>query len=72
MLKKVNKKLFEIIPDDIRINIDNRELEVVQIEIDSRRVSTQTLFIAIKGHQVDGHNYIANAIKAGADRKSVV
>ena len=66
MLKKVNKKLFEIIPDDIRINIDHRELEVVQIEIDSRRVSTQTLFIAIKGHQVDGHNYIANAIKAGA------
>ncbi len=65
-MKKRNKKLFEIIPNDIRIQTDHRELEVVQIEIDSRRVSPQTLFIAIKGHQVDGHLYIANAIKAGA------
>lgn len=63
---KTKKKLFEIIPDDIRIHADHRELEVVQIEIDSRRVTSQTLFIAIKGHQVDGHKYIANAIVAGA------
>ncbi len=65
-MKKNKKKLFEIIPDDIQINADHRELEVVQIEIDSRRVTSQTLFIAIKGHQVDGHKYIANAIHAGA------
>lgn len=66
-MKSKKKKLFEIIPDDIRIDADHHELEVVQIEIDSRRVTSQTLFIAIKGHQVDGHRYIANAIRAGAN-----
>lgn len=65
MIKR-KKKLFEIIPDDIRISADHRELEVVQIEIDSRRVKAQTLFVAIKGHQVDGHIFIAKAIEAGA------
>lgn len=65
-MNKRIKKLFEIIPDDIRISADHRELEVVQIEIDSRKVSSQTLFIAIKGHQTDGHLYVARAIEAGA------
>ncbi len=65
MIKR-KKKLFEIIPDEIRISADHRELEVVQIEIDSRRVKAQTLFVAIKGHQVDGHIFIAKAIEAGA------
>jgi len=63
---KRRKKLFEIIPDDIRISTGNHKMEVVQIEIDSRRVTSQSLFIAIKGHQTDGHLYIAKAIEAGA------
>jgi len=60
------KKLFEIIPDDIRISTEDREMEIVQIEIDSRRVTSQTMFIAIKGHQTDGHLFVAKAIEAGA------
>lgn len=64
MLRK--KKLFEIIPDEIRIDSVHRELEVVQIEIDSRRVTPGTLFVAIVGHQTDGHQYISKAISNGA------
>lgn len=60
------KKLFEIIPDDIRISAEHQNREVVQIEIDSRKVTQGSMFAAIVGHVVDGHKYIANAIKAGA------
>lgn len=44
----------------------NLELEVKGIESDSRKCADGYLFIAVKGVQVDGHNYIKNAIEAGA------
>lgn len=40
--------------------------EVFSITNDSRKVSSQSLFICIKGYTVDGHDYIENAIKKGA------
>lgn len=65
-MKVRKQKLFEIIPDDIPHIGDDRKVEVSQVEIDSRKVKPGALFVAIKGHQVDGHNYIESAINAGA------
>ncbi|HMG16004.1 MAG TPA: UDP-N-acetylmuramoyl-L-alanyl-D-glutamate--2,6-diaminopimelate ligase [Saprospiraceae bacterium] len=42
------------------------EVEISGIEFDSRKVEKSSLFIAISGTQVDGHNYIDQAIKMGA------
>ncbi len=40
--------------------------EIVSIAFDSRKVEKGTLFVAIKGTQVDGHDYIQSAIENGA------
>ena len=40
--------------------------EVVGIAIDSREATTGMVFVAVKGTQADGHNYIDKAIAAGA------
>ena len=39
---------------------------VVAITDDSRAVQAGSLFVAVKGEQVDGHRYLAGAIAAGA------
>ncbi|HEX2976216.1 MAG TPA: UDP-N-acetylmuramoyl-L-alanyl-D-glutamate--2,6-diaminopimelate ligase [Bacteroidales bacterium] len=36
------------------------------IEFDSRKVTAGSAFIAVKGYKTDGHDYIPQAIKAGA------
>lgn len=46
----------------IEIKGDNN-IDIKNIYTDSRNVTEDSLFIAIKGVQVDGHNYIANAIE---------
>ena len=40
--------------------------EVSGIQIDSRKVEKGHLFVAVKGTQTDGHDYIAKAIEKGA------
>ena len=37
-------------------------------EVDSRKVKKGQVFVAIKGHTVDGHDYILDAIKNGASK----
>lgn len=44
----------------------NDDIEVSNIQTDSRKSENNSLFIAIKGVQVDGHQYITNAIQLGA------
>jgi UDP-N-acetylmuramoyl-L-alanyl-D-glutamate--2,6-diaminopimelate ligase len=44
----------------------NDEVEITDINIDSRRIEKGHLFIAIKGTVTDGHKYIAKAIELGA------
>ena len=55
--------LTELLRDVNPINIvGNKEEEITGVNIDSRRIDKGHLFIAIKGTQVDGHNYIDKAI----------
>ena len=42
------------------------ESSVVQLAFDSRKVSKGTAFVAMKGTQVDGHQYMDQAVQKGA------
>ncbi len=42
------------------------EQDIKEIESNSKNVKEGYLFVAIKGFDVDGHNYVASAIKNGA------
>lgn len=44
----------------------NREVEITNIQIDSRKVENGGLFMAVRGTQTDGHTYIDAAIERGA------
>ena len=44
----------------------NGDVEVTGIAYDSRRVKPGDLFVAVEGIQVDGHVFVADAIKRGA------
>ena len=61
------KKLKEIL---FKVNIDSvygdTEINVSKITFDSREVENNALFIAISGHNYDGHDYISQSVKNGA------
>jgi UDP-N-acetylmuramoyl-L-alanyl-D-glutamate--2,6-diaminopimelate ligase len=42
------------------------ELEIENIESNSKKVKPGTLFVAIKGFDFDGHKFVAEAIENGA------
>ncbi len=44
----------------------NPQTPVQSVQFDSRKVSTGDLFVAIKGTQADGHDYISMALDRGA------
>lgn len=46
--------------------IGDTSISISQLELDSRNVKENTLFVALKGTQTDGHDYIAQAEKNGA------
>ena len=50
----------------IREVVGSTNLNISSIQIDSRKVAAGTAFVAIKGVQADGHNFIATAIEKGA------
>lgn len=50
---------------DARI-VGNINTEVAALSFDSRTVTPGTAFIAVRGQQSDGHNYIAQAVERGA------
>ena len=54
----VNCNLLEIVGE--------KNLDILDISFDSRKVSQGTMFFAVKGTQVDGHDYIDKAIEKGA------
>ena len=45
----------------------NTHMAIEKIAFDSREVLKHTLFVAIKGTETDGHNYINKAIELGAN-----
>ena len=42
------------------------DIEIADVDIDSRRVASGHLFVAIPGTQTDGHQYIGKALEQGA------
>lgn len=46
--------------------IGESELKAKNITFDSRKVGEESIFVAVSGTQVDGHNYIGKAIESGA------
>ena len=46
--------------------VGNDDTKIAGIKIDSRQVKPGYLFVAMKGTQVDGHQFIARAIELGA------
>ncbi len=46
--------------------IGDSEAEITGVNIDSRRIESGHLFVAIKGTQTDGHRFIPKAIELGA------
>lgn len=60
---KLNLLLDHLTPLSI---IGNANLDIGDISIDSRNVSSNTLFIALKGSLVNGHHFIDSAIQNGA------
>jgi UDP-N-acetylmuramoyl-L-alanyl-D-glutamate--2,6-diaminopimelate ligase len=50
----------------LREVIGSTNQEIVDLQIDSRLVQSGTAFVAIKGVQVDGHQFITTAIEKGA------
>ena len=63
MVKKLNEILFGV---SISETSGSTSIEINSVEFDSRKVSTGNVFIAVKGTQVDGHDYINDAIDRGA------
>lgn len=58
------KKILEAL-DKPEVKGDS-DLEIADIQSDSRKVKAGTLFVAVKGTVADGHEYIENAIRQGA------
>ena len=46
--------------------VGSDDLDITGVNIDSRRIETGHLFIAMRGTQVDGHEFISKAIEKGA------
>jgi len=67
-LKKVQLNIEDIfnVPGSVIHNPDNLK-KINYVSIDSRNIRANTLFIALKGNRFDGHNFVKDAIKNGAE-----
>ncbi|MDR2692341.1 MAG: UDP-N-acetylmuramoyl-L-alanyl-D-glutamate--2,6-diaminopimelate ligase [Dysgonamonadaceae bacterium] len=50
----------------MKLTFANQELDITGIHADSRKIRPGYLFVAVKGVQSDGHDYIEKAIENGA------
>ena len=60
---KLKDLLTKIKPVEI---IGSTDIDITGINIDSRKIESGHLFVAMRGTQVDGHQFIAKAIEKGA------
>lgn len=58
------QKLIQILP--VKKVVNQREIEITTLEMDSRMVSQGALFFCIPGYTVDGHHYVSKAREKGA------
>ena len=65
--KKTGMKLKDLLINCKPIQIQgNEDVEITAVDIDSRKVGKGGLFVAMKGTQTDGHQFIEKAIGLGA------
>ena len=62
-MKKLKEILFKV---NINSVYGDTDLAIKKITFDSRNVDNNTLFVAIKGYKIDGHNFIDQSLKRGA------
>jgi UDP-N-acetylmuramoyl-L-alanyl-D-glutamate--2,6-diaminopimelate ligase len=62
-LKKLSDILYKVSATALAGNTD---VDILDVQIDSRKVQKGSLFIAVKGVAVDGHQFIDKAISQGA------
>jgi UDP-N-acetylmuramoyl-L-alanyl-D-glutamate--2,6-diaminopimelate ligase len=62
-LKKLSDILYKVSATALAGNTD---VDILDVQIDSRKVQKGSLFIAVKGVAVDGHHFIDKAISQGA------
>jgi UDP-N-acetylmuramoyl-L-alanyl-D-glutamate--2,6-diaminopimelate ligase len=62
-MKELKDILYKV---SLTSTIGNMDREVSEIVFDSRKISKDCLFVAVKGTQVDGHEYIEQAVEKGA------
>ena len=58
------EKLLENIPCEVRGRTD---IDITDIEFDSRKTGKGSLFFCIKGFETDGHKYAPKAVENGAE-----
>lgn len=63
---KLQALISNIKSEDIIEILGNKEIDVTGITSDSRKVTDGYAFIALRGVQVDGHEFITKAIESGA------
>lgn len=62
LLKSV--KIDSSYHNQLKIELD--KIDIKKIAYHSKEVNADTLFVCIKGHQTDGHNYAKHAVSQGA------
>lgn len=50
-----------------QLETEKNDIHIEKIAYHSKEVKPQTLFVCIKGHQADGHQYARDAVKKGAE-----
>ena len=60
---KLSDILYKV---SIRSVVGSTDIEVKDVQIDSRKITKGSLFIAVKGSAADGHLFIDKATEAGA------
>ena len=63
-MKKLSDILYKV---NITAANGSTDIEVAHVQIDSRKVDKGSLFVAVKGVAVDGHQFISKAVEQGAD-----
>src|SRR3989304_2404686 len=59
------KALLDELPEK-RLAAGSEDTEIHGVAYDSRKVRASDLFVAVRGYQLDGHDFVADAIAHGA------